>query len=252
MNKNEIKKELKNILTNYNNISVIHYSCESFSDRKESYSPRISSICIKHLYTEQVYSFSIHKEAEIKKINKTNIINSYDDLESSMLIKFFQHLRDSSAKIFIHWNMSSSNYGFEAIYHRAEVLGLQPYKVPYGNTIPLASMLIELYGSQYASHPRLENIAKINNVSIQDFLAGEEEARMFSLQEYNRIQMSTSRKTEIIGTILEKTMNSKLKTNTSIYKIFIEEVLSHWVYQLCSIILAIWGIIAIIIEIKKM
>ena len=48
------------------NCWVIHYSCESFYDRPEGQSPRITSIAVRRLDTGQTLSFSIYQVAERK------------------------------------------------------------------------------------------------------------------------------------------------------------------------------------------
>ena len=57
----EAKKQLAKISDNRNNVVVIHYSCESFYDRPDGTSPRITSIAVRNLATGQTESFSIHQ-----------------------------------------------------------------------------------------------------------------------------------------------------------------------------------------------
>jgi hypothetical protein len=67
------------------NCWVIHYSCESFYDRPEGRSPRITSIAVRKLDTAQTLSFSIHRLAERRKIPFSDIEGHYDNLERAML-----------------------------------------------------------------------------------------------------------------------------------------------------------------------
>ena len=60
----EAKKQLTDVCGKQNRILVIHYSCESFYDRGEAESPRITSIAVRNLATAQAKSFSIHQLAE--------------------------------------------------------------------------------------------------------------------------------------------------------------------------------------------
>jgi hypothetical protein len=46
------------------NVWIIHSSCESFYDRPEGRSPRITSIALRKLDSAQTVSFSIHQVAE--------------------------------------------------------------------------------------------------------------------------------------------------------------------------------------------
>ena len=55
--------KLKGILDNRASYLIIHYSCESFRERNQAKSPRITSIAIRSLESGQIESFSIHKIA---------------------------------------------------------------------------------------------------------------------------------------------------------------------------------------------
>lgn len=74
------------------NSSVIHYSCESFYDRPEGASPRITSIAIRNLDTGQTSSFSIHQVAERNGVAPREIADNYDKLERQMLDEFYAHI----------------------------------------------------------------------------------------------------------------------------------------------------------------
>ena len=54
------RKQLTEINEKRGNVVVIHYSCESFYDRSDGTSPRITSIAVRNLATGQTESFSIH------------------------------------------------------------------------------------------------------------------------------------------------------------------------------------------------
>jgi hypothetical protein len=62
------------------NVWVIHYSCESFYDRPEGRSPRVTSIAVRRLDSGQTLSFSIHQVAEEQKIGFNEIEAQYDKL----------------------------------------------------------------------------------------------------------------------------------------------------------------------------
>src|SRR5450759_3305619 len=71
---------------------IIHYSCESFYDRPEGRSSRITSIAVRKLDTAQTLSFSIHQIAEERKIPFADIEAHYDSLEREMLDRFYAHV----------------------------------------------------------------------------------------------------------------------------------------------------------------
>ena len=64
---------------------IIHYSCESFYDKKDGKTPRITSIAVRNLASGQTESFSIHQIAEEQKIHFVDIPEQYDALERQML-----------------------------------------------------------------------------------------------------------------------------------------------------------------------
>src|SRR4051794_21798803 len=127
MNSRQRAKEKLNLLkSNLDSVLVVHYSCESFMDKLDGYSPRISSIAIMDVGTGQVYSFSIHQYAELEKISKDQIEQHYDNLEKMMLDDYFAFLKKNNSRYYVHWNMRNSTYGFEALKHRYKVLGGTP------------------------------------------------------------------------------------------------------------------------------
>ena len=82
----EAKETLNTLFTNAAQVSVIHYSCESFYDRPDGRSPRITSIAVRNLESGQTASFSIHQVAERQRLDPCEIRSKYDRLESRMLI----------------------------------------------------------------------------------------------------------------------------------------------------------------------
>src|SRR6516162_5458794 len=72
---------LDKLLVDAENCWVIHYSCESFYNRPEGRSPRITSIAVRKLDTAQTLSFSIHQIAEERHIPLAEIKRHYDDVE---------------------------------------------------------------------------------------------------------------------------------------------------------------------------
>src|SRR5215210_1739030 len=93
------------------NVRVIHYSCESFYDRPEGRSPRITSIAVRKLDSGQTVSFSIHQVAERKQVPFSEIDRCYDELERKMLDEFFEHVRTHQGMRYLHWNMRDINFG---------------------------------------------------------------------------------------------------------------------------------------------
>lgn len=160
---------------------MVHYSCESFYDRPDGGTPRITSIAVGNLASGQTKSFSIHKVAEQKRIPTHEIDAHYDFLERKMLNEFFEFARSREPYSWVHWNMRDINYGFEAIEHRYKVLGeeLRSSLFSEERKFDLSRALGQIYGKKYIGHPRLESLVDKNGISRTDFLSGAEEAHAF-------------------------------------------------------------------------
>src|SRR5208337_484692 len=107
-------KVIDQLFSQSNNCWIVHYSCESFYERSDGNSPRITSIAVRNLATAQTQSFSIHQAAERKGIALKDIPNQYDELEKLMLGEYFEHLRQHQGMNYLHWKMRDINYGFAA------------------------------------------------------------------------------------------------------------------------------------------
>ena len=139
------RKALQGLFTQPDTVIVIHYSCESFHDRPEGSSPRITSIAVRILGSGQTTSFSIHQVAERRGFSAIELEQYYNDLESQMLAEFFAYVDKHPNFKWLHWNMRDINYGFQAIYHRYRVLNGHPCEIPESNLVDLARLLHDIY-----------------------------------------------------------------------------------------------------------
>ena len=194
---------------------IIHYSCESFYDRPEGRSSRITSIAVRKLDTAQTLSFSIHQIAEERKIPFADIEAHYDSLEREMLDRFYAHVGGHRGMKYVHWNMRDINYGFAAIEHRYRALGGEPIIIDDDKKFDLARLFIDIYGVGYAGHPRLEKLLELNHIKPRDFMTGAQEADAFENRNFVGLHQSTLRKVDVIGNILARAQDRSLKTNTT-------------------------------------
>lgn len=193
--------------------NIIHYSCESFYDRPEGTSPRITSIAVRNLHTAQTKSFSIHKFGELKGIKPCDLNAHYDDLEREMIEEFLNFAKECKDFKWVHWNMRDENYGFHAIELRFKVLGGKvPFQIPDEKKFDLSRILIGIYGSGYIGHPRFENIMKKNHIKNLGFKTGKEEAELFEQGNYVALHQSTLAKCDILSSICQKAYEGKLLT----------------------------------------
>lgn len=206
---------LDRIFADAANFWVTHYSCESFYDRAEGRSPRITSIALRKLDSAQTTSFSIHQVAERRHVPFEEIEAHYDDLEKQMLDEFFGHIGNHRGMKYLHWNMRDINYGFAAIEHRYRVLQGDPFVIDEQNKYDLARLLIDIYGVGYTGHPRLQSILEKNHMQGPHFLTGAEEAAAFENRDYVSLHQSTLRKVDVIANIAGRAHDRRLKVNTT-------------------------------------
>jgi hypothetical protein len=238
---------LDQLYTDSGNCWIIHYSCESFYNRPEGRSPRITSIAVRKLDTAQTLSFSIHQVAERKRIIFADIEQHYDALEKTMLDEFYAHVGTHRGMRYIHWNMRDINFGFAAIEHRYRVLDSEPIVIGDDKKIDLASKLIDIYGPGYAPHHRLENLLRINGIKPLDFMTGAQEAQAFEDRNFVGLHQSTLRKVDVIGDILARAQDRTLKTNTTWWEMHGGRLREAWIWIAENRIIALLASLASII-----
>jgi hypothetical protein len=239
--KKAAQKQISTIKKNVASVFLIHYSCESFYDKPDGFSSRIAAIAIKNYYSDQSFSFSIAETAEKMSINRNEVEANFDKIELKMLEDLFNFLSMNRSNYFVHWNMTSSQYGFYALYHRIEKLGGRSIKLNENRLFDLAEILKSVHGDKYVSNPRLDKLTDLNELNKRDFLTGAEEAKAFESEQFDRLQMSTLRKISCISKILELQIAGKLKTEAS------ENKVEQWTNQNWFIYLAIIGGLASIV-----
>lgn len=214
------KEILKDISENASDYLIIHYSCESFFNLPEGNTPRITSIAIRYIKNAQTHSFSIHKIAELKHIIPELINQNYNILEKEMLDEYFDFVAKNVNYKWIHINMRNINYGFEAINHRYRVLGGNPTSINDNLKIDLARLFVDLYGKEYAPHPRFESLYNMNNITMASFLNGENEASAFVKGNYVGLHQSTLRKVDNMHNVLSLANEDDLKTKSNLFQIY--------------------------------
>lgn len=240
--------KIKNLNANRSAVKFIHYSCGSFTDMSNGYSPRINSIAILDWESGQTTSFAIHRVAERMEISKDDIENEYDVIEKKMLEEYFDFLKNNQPVKWVHWNMRDSNYGFLAIEHRYQVLGGKPFSISDANKFDLARLLDDLYGAHYVEHPKMEKIMKLNNITDKGFMSGNEEASAFKEKNFSNIYLSTLRKVQVFSRILELSACKSLKTKSSIKEQY--GLSMQGLYEYCTsnvLIMLLWQIISLVL-----
>jgi hypothetical protein len=221
---------LKAAFSNPAHARVVHYSCESFDDRSDGRSPRITSLAVRRLDSSDTESFSIHRVAEREGVPLDGIEARYDDLERTMLDEFFAYVRSAGEVTYLHWNMRDANYGFAAIEHRYAVLGGTPERIPEQRRLDLSPLFKDLYGSEYIGHPRLPKLAERNGITMLRGISGAEEAKAFERKDYVALHQSTLRKVDILHSLAERAYRGTLKTNASWWTVHGGNVRGAWMW----------------------
>lgn len=248
-NRRKSAKRLASLFDNRDHVLVIHYSCESFYDRVDGRTPRVTSIAVRNLASAQTHSFSIHKVAEQRHIPLADISANYDELEKAMLDEFFEFIKTHQNYTWLHWNMRDINYGFQAIEHRYRVLGGIPLEVSESQKFDLSRELISIYGVRYTGHPRLETLIEKNKITARDFLLGAAEADAFEKKEFVKLHQSTLRKADILANIAYRAADDSLITNARWHEryglhpaILLEWIKEHWFYSLLGLLAMIFSL----------
>jgi hypothetical protein len=247
----EAKQTLEKLTGAKGKILVTHYSCESFYG-KAGYTPRVTSIGILNKENNEATIFSLHLTAQIMKKNLANISTlDLDEVEKHMLSEFENFVRDHINYIWIHWNMRSASYGFQAISNRYRILGGDEITIPDTNKIDLRKVFGQLFTFNFEKdepNGQLLNLAERNKISRRDALPGREEAAAFENKNYLSLHMSTLRKVEIIDRLLTAYQSGKLKHNATFkdtYDLSIPGVFS--LVKDSPILFLIWSILIFVI-----
>lgn len=239
----QAKETLASLLETANSVIIIHYSCESFYDRSDGSSPRVTSIAVRNLGTGQTTSFSIHQVAERDGVPVADITGKFDDLEKKMLKEFYQYVKSHQNHTWLHWNMRDITYGFAALAHRSRVLGTRPEDIPEARRVDLSPLLIAFFGDAYIGHPRLQTLIERNSITKRDFLTGEEEANAFTSGEYVKLHLSTLRKVDVLANIVGRLGNDTLNTDArrnGVYgghlPFFVAWSQEHWIAAVIMIV----------------
>lgn len=243
----EAREGLDRIFKQPDLVRIIHYSCESFYDRLEATSPRITSVAVRNLGSAQTVSFSIHLVAERQGIAFDKIVVNYDKLEKAMLDDFYSYVKQNSNSKWLHWNMRDINYGFLALEHRYRVLKGSPIVIPGVQLFDMAACLVDIYGPSYIPNPRMQRIMEFNQISSRHFLSGAEEANAFTKGDYVKLHQSTLKKVDIISHLAERQWNGTLRTKAGRVEQYgnsvvglVELVTDHWLYKVAGFV----GIVA--------
>jgi len=133
---NEIS-DIENELPPRENVFFVHYQCENFNDG------------------EGIYNLSIYSDDKSLTFsgNEAESIQEYADKVNELM---------SRGLVLIHWGQNRSFYGTDHINKRFKDLTGGNLHLEYRNDLNLGGWLVFNFGENYISHPRLNNLAKLN------------------------------------------------------------------------------------------
>ncbi|WP_299135273.1 hypothetical protein [uncultured Tenacibaculum sp.] len=245
--------QIQQIQNNLNDSFSIHYSCESFYNT-DGRTPRIASISTLNFGSEQIKSFSIHKQAQIKSYDFKHLTEEqFNECELRMLKSFNSFLKENFDKNYVHWRMNSSDYGFEAINTRYQILSNSSDVIDIKDKykFDLSQILKLIYTKSYAEHGELGKLFTLKDINKYDsikIISGKEEAEEFQFKNWNKIQSSTQAKVNIFKKIVDDINTKNLKTNSKWFKTYgislkgIAEAINNNIY-----LRILWWIILVII-----
>jgi len=214
---------LRRIEESNSKLLVVHYACESFYG-KPAYTPRVTSIGVLNKENNESRIFSIHLSAQILQMSLEDLsADNLDIIEKSMLYEFAKFADSHQSYIWLHWNMRSASYGFQAISNRYLILGGSEIKIPDANKVDLSEVFDKRYTHDFELNEpdgKLLNLARRNNINLMDAMPGKQEAIAFDSKNFKALHMSTMRKVEIIDRLLTAHIRGKLKYAVSLKDVY--------------------------------
>lgn len=243
-------------------VAIVHYSCESFTDEAADASHCITSIAVRNFGSDQTVSFSLHHEAEVKRVDLRQDRTKILEFERKMLTRFRDYMKQHAGQFdwWVHWNMRDVKFGFAHLEHRLRALTAQEsaLDVPSGRRVNLAQLLVECYGEHYAAHPRMQDVINFNVLNREGFLVGQDEVMAFRDGRFLALHNSTLRKVAVFDEILEKMLDGTLRTRAKWHEVYgvhpealVALVMSHWVFGVLTILAAIGGVISLVVWLAR-
>lgn len=180
------------------NTYSIHYACSGFY-YGGAITPSICAISIVNMKTKELHTFALHNYI----IQGKSLMES----EQQLLIDFINFYKSLSNPMFIHWAMDSLEYGFKAIFARAENFGIYDFDLGKMQDINLNNLI------DYNLIKSLE----MNNCNQITVMNGKDEAICFNKQDFNLVKLSTEGKVYGILNLFEKYISNDLVDFDIIY-----------------------------------
>jgi REase_DpnII-MboI len=199
-------QELTRALDTNEALVAVHYACESFLTAKD-HPAGVACAALYDLQTGETFAFS-RSDAPPSVTGQAREIHLLD--------RFYEQVNARFDARFLHWNMNRPEYGFGALAARYEYLtGKQPSDAVPERRVDVDELFTARFGYDYAPHPKLESVARLNDLDLRSFRSGKSEAELFAKEDWGTITRSTASKAKIIGELLTLLATGKVRTSDS-------------------------------------
>lgn len=197
-----IVSELRALRASGSPVFAVHYACADLY-RASSQPPPISAIAFEELASGEVRAYST--------------VDRPSDGEKHVLSSYFEFLKDHPQARLVHWNMRSADFGFGALENRyAHVFATDaPQTLPSDRMFDIDDLVSLGYGDDFADHPKLKNLARLNGIQLRAFLDGKDEADRFAKGEHADVRRSVVEKVSLIAKLARCTLDGTLETKRS-------------------------------------
>lgn len=178
-------------------IISIHYACSDLNGGSLSC---VTAISLYEIETQKSVSFSIAEAKERLGMDVSEAI-----LERDVLERFFDFAHTYENSLWIHWHMSSSLYGFEALVERYGVLSGVYFDITF-RLINLPDRLYTRYQKRCMIYPKMVSFLDKNEFDTTLILYGEEEAKAYQKGDFDAIKISSLLKAKAFGEIFSVTL----------------------------------------------
>lgn len=195
------KQVFNRISKNPEKYILIHYSTSSF--KKEDF-PKISCISLMRPENKDKIQFSISKYLEEGM--------EVEEAEKIVLTKFFEFIENNKNLTYIHWNMNSEYFGFEAIENRYRKLnGESKNLLTFLKKEDLDDLLEKMFTEEYVDDSKMYNLYNLNSLSINDFISGSVEAELYERGRWFEISKASTAKVNFIYEVIKRIDYGNLK-----------------------------------------
>lgn len=183
---------------NNTNTWIIHYACNGLYDGLSS-AHNISCIIVSNLNCENKRKFYVKDYLGE---------HSFKESEKLLLKKFADFINQNTDKYFVHWNMNSQSFGFNAINARCRKLEIEIKDIPNENKIDLSKIVEKLANKKLS----LKQTLMFKDMLFDDFLNGKDELEAYNKGNYNALLESVHDKVIGIQMLIEVINENSFKS----------------------------------------